>query len=400
MIRRVLGFGLAPLLSLVSPILALPAVARASTPDEWVAVGIGLSLGTVGSSLVNTGWSLRGPILAARTSTSEQGFLIVEFFYSCTAMLLPVAAISGITMHWLVPDDAYWLGWTVFLGTSLTAFSPAWWAIGHGKPSVLVYYSAAPRMASMLSAAVLISQTNQIVWYPILLILGSLLGPTNLALKKRVPVFRGWRIGLRRLFGSRADILVATSTTTTGTLYSAGFAVLAGVAISNPTLLIVVVSADRLFRFSVQSIATLTAALQAWVLSNDARIDAERRRHSLTAHLALGVTGALFFGFLAEPATGLLFGARFATTSTVGAAFGVAFIAVSLSSVFGKHFLVPSGRSLTVLRSTTIGAAAGVPAIVGGGLMFGPAGAASGYAASELLVASIQARSALSKAVQ
>jgi len=69
-LRRLTGFTLLPLLSLVTPFLLMPVIARVAGGGGWSSVVAGQAVGTFGATVVFWGWNVVGPVQAARAETA------------------------------------------------------------------------------------------------------------------------------------------------------------------------------------------------------------------------------------------------------------------------------------------------------------------------------------------
>jgi len=71
-LRRLTGFTVLPLLSLVTPFLLLPVVARVAGPSGWSSFVAGQAVGMVGATVVFWGWNVGGPVLVAQASSAVE----------------------------------------------------------------------------------------------------------------------------------------------------------------------------------------------------------------------------------------------------------------------------------------------------------------------------------------
>jgi hypothetical protein len=67
-LRRLLGFGLVPALSMLSSILLLPIISLKIGPSGWTAVAVGQSIGAIFSSVVSLAWGVIGGIRSQRVT--------------------------------------------------------------------------------------------------------------------------------------------------------------------------------------------------------------------------------------------------------------------------------------------------------------------------------------------
>ena len=176
MLRRLGGFTLLPLLSLVTPFVLLPVVARVAGPQGWSSVVAGQSVGTFGATVVYWGWNVIGPVEAARARGPELTRLYGASLRTRLLLLAPVLpACAAVTV--LVARPGYRLvAVSMALATVLLGLSPAWWGIGVGRPSVLLWFDSVPRVAAAALAVPVVLATRAIWAYPVLLVATTVVG--------------------------------------------------------------------------------------------------------------------------------------------------------------------------------------------------------------------------------
>ncbi|MTB89565.1 hypothetical protein H9L21_14700 [Aeromicrobium senzhongii] len=385
MLRKVAGFGLVPFLALAAPFFLLPIIALRADAGEWTAIALGQSAGAFAGTVVTYGWNLSGPVQLSGSNGERQRALWWEFLASSFLLWIGCAVLQAAALLLVLGGQDFVLGYAVALSLSAVGLTPAWFAVGVGRPSILLFWSAAPRLVSIVLAAFAILATHQLMWYPALLLGATLLGVLGFSVK----TFRGHtrpavpRGDVRARFAANGSVAASTIVSSS---YSAGFLFFVGLAAPG-ALSVGLASCDRLFRFANQAVSTLSNALQAWVLEHDGPRGVRRRRSSVVAHIALGITGFLGFALLGPSVTSLLFGEDFASTYVVSIFFGLAFLAVSVSSVVIKHLMVPARLTRQILLATLVGAIAGIAMILSVARTSEDAGAAFSYLVAEGMVA-------------
>lgn len=123
--RRLLGFGVAPLLTVTVPSLALPPVTRSLTSVEWVALAVGQAAGTIVSIIVAFGCSLSGVVLIRGPSAEGRRRLWKEFLLGSTLLLLLASVLAGPIVWLTVAEEARLYAFCVLLGAGIGGLSLA-----------------------------------------------------------------------------------------------------------------------------------------------------------------------------------------------------------------------------------------------------------------------------------
>lgn len=380
-LRRLIGFGVVPFLSLAAPFLLLPVLARSSTPAEWSAIAVGQAASVIISTITSYGWNLRGVVEAARSDGRQQQVLWSEFLYSSTLLFAASSAVVAGLLLVVLPGTTGWLGATVAVANGLVGLAPSWLSIARGRPGELLAYSALPRITGVAVAGAAIALGADLYVYPTVLAVFSAGGIAAYSLGNTRLV----SVGLASVSGRLRKNFVSSAASLTDAVYSGGFLVVAALFVPTGAMP-ALASADRLFRFAKQATATLTNALQSWVVHVEPAIALRRQRQSVIAHASLGAVGALAFAILGPWFSRMLFGTDLGADGTLMAAFGLAFFVTSVSSALAKHVMMTRDLDSSVFWSTLAGlivAGIGVPVL---GLTAGTVGAAIGYAAAEMVV--------------
>ena len=391
LLRRFAGFAGLPLLSMAAPFLLLPLISRVGGVSGWAAILLGQSVGALGGVLGGLGWGLVGPAEVARADVEGRSRIYAESMASRLLALALVVPVCGGVAFALSSDGYRWTAAAMSSAMVLGALSPAWFSIGIGRPSGIAVYEIVPRLAATGLAAVLVLALRQVWVYPVLLIAATLVGTALYGRRVARVTFRGILTvrAVRALWSTRS----ATATVTIAGSYSSTPVLVVGAV--EPTHAVATFgSADRVYRFSLTAIQVLTNALQAWVsevpVPPGHRLS-RRMRMALAVHTALGLAGLLGFAVLGPVTTRVLFGAEVATSETVAALYGTAYLAVALSSCLARLVLIPLRRTGLVLTSTTTGAVVGLAAMITLGATVGATGVAAGFALSEIAVVAVLA---------
>lgn len=76
----------------------------------------------------------------------------------------------GIITALVVDADSRTLAVAVAVAVALGGFSPSWFCIGEGNPRALLVFDAAPKLAASALSLPILALTQQVIWYPVLLV--------------------------------------------------------------------------------------------------------------------------------------------------------------------------------------------------------------------------------------
>lgn len=375
--RRGFGFVVAPLVSILAFLVVLPVLARTATINEFASIALGQSIGAVATLVVSYGWTVTGPADVARADPARRPLFWIDSLrmrlVAFGVVLLPTSAIA------LALDPAHsWLAPGLAIATAFAGFSPGWYSIGLGQPSIVVWFDAVPKIAGNLVGVVLAASLDNLWWYAAAIAIASTVPIVVFDRRCRAEVpadLRGQRSGITW----RAN-LAPTLTEVTAGLYSLGSTALVAGSITSARTVGVFSGGERLTRGGSAGIVVVSSALTAWVAEAHGRVFRRRVTVSLLAHTALGLLGAAILTAFGPALTALLLGDRFELDRTASFAFGVFYLGWSLETVTARHILAARRRNRVLLISTIIGSATGCVAVVVGSAVGGAAGAATGLA--------------------
>lgn len=388
--RRLMGFSGLSLLSAIGPLALLPVVARMSGQAEWAALGIGQSVGAFLALPVLYGWNLVGPARVARAADARERALLYResiaarllMFVTCLPVGICVAAV-------LAPTGNRQLAAAMAVTMMLNGLSPAWFGVGTGKPAWVAIYDAGPRLLGTVTAIPLVLVSGSAYPYPVAVSISTACGIIACSLRQRPTSGERWpnvRAAARSLVRDRS----AAATMTIAGSYSAAPVAIAGTVLAVGPLASFV-SAERIYRFSLATISSLSDSVQGWVAEARGPQAVRRAARALTAHATLGVSGLIVIVFLGPWLSTVLFSTGLGAGRATFAGFAIAFLAISLNTSLGKHILIPLGKTGWALTSTTVGALAGLASIAVFGHIYGAPGASAAFAASEVAVTTVQA---------
>lgn len=385
-LRRLTGFTVLPLLSLVTPFLLLPVVARVAGPSGWSSFVAGQAVGMVGATVVFWGWNVGGPVLVAQASSAVERAEVYAASLRTRYLLLLGVVPAAAVVSALVAQPGHRVDASAMaVATSLLGLSPSWFGIGVGDPWLLFWYDTMPRVVAAVLGAGVVWATGFVWTYPVLLALS--VAVSLVAFRRRVvagvsgtspfPVSRSGG-ELRTHLGTAGINLAATA-------YASTPVPIVTVAF-RPEVSSPFASADAAYRLGLFTVTAMGNAFQGWTLEGSGGERRSRHRTAFGAHLALGVVGGLLFAALGPWATGFVFGPDVAAPRDVCVWYGVAFLFLSVSTPPIRNLLVPAGRVRLVLGWTLGSAVVGLVLMLGAAVAGWSAGVAAGMAVSEAVL--------------
>ncbi|MCD7101224.1 lipopolysaccharide biosynthesis protein [Pseudoclavibacter sp. 13-3] len=398
LLQRFFGFSTLPLIGSLSSLVLLPVVSRMAGVDGWAAIGLGQAVGSFCGIAVSYGWNtVGGARIALAKSSADRLRIYQESLLTRPALLVLLSIVSCVALSLTLDMDAQvtTLCLMMTVAAMITGMSFAWFAVGEGKPSLILRFETIPTVVCMIVSAVVIILTGNLLWYPIGIASGPLIGlllfhrhVLGRGLPRVDSAFRDVRHAFR-VNGQPALIELAGGLYTAAPVTAAAIA--AGVAATAE-----MTSADKLYRLATMAVMVLGNTLQSWVLETDQRGTRLRRQWmGIAAHLILGIVGFLGLTLLGPWLTRVAFGTEVAVSGPVLMAYGVVFLLISVSTPLNRNVLIPAGKTSTVLVATASAAICSVPAMLVGGHLWGALGVALGFVVSEIAVFSILAPSAM-----
>jgi O-antigen/teichoic acid export membrane protein len=383
-LTRVGGFAGLSLAGAIAPFLVLPVAARLSSEQEWAAIALGQSVGGLLAIFVSLGWNLTGPSLVALTHPDDRADLYIESLLSRGFALVVGVPVASVVSSLLAPADQAPLAVATSLAMLSAGIGIEWYCVGVGSWLDMAKFDLFPRFVSSAIAVAVLLATGEVIFYPVLVGAGSLVGVAAFTVRQFDDVEVRQHLALARLLVALRRSGPAFLTEVAGATYSTGSVALVS-ASTNFSEVAMYSSGDRLYRLSLQSIVALSRALQGWVVTATG-VNRNRVAVALGAYGALGLLGGATLGIVGPWASRLLFGERLGVDTATALAFGIAFMAIACNTALGRLLLVPSGNVRAVMASTFVGAAVGVPTVVAGSHVWGASGGAGGLAFSQAVV--------------
>ncbi|UYN82560.1 MAG: polysaccharide biosynthesis protein [Microcella sp.] len=384
-----LAFAGLPLLSLLTPFLFLPILARIAGPDAWLAIAIGQSVGAFAALFVALGYNTVGPTAVALEKGPARPLVLERSIRPRLLLFMPAALLACTVAALLAPAPHRIDAALMALALTLSGLSSSWYMVGLGRATLIVVYELLPRVVATAIAAVALVTLGQVTWYPTLLTVAALVGTGVFALRT---------VGLRSLLAAspgsvrrvfREHRTALTTEIAGGTYNSLAVTFVSIAAPVNQAAEFV--SGDKLYRIGQYSASALGNALQGWAVEDGPGQFARRARVALVLHLLLGMLGLACFAALGPWLSEVLFGASVAIDLATAWGLGVATLGIALGTALGRVILVGLGARREFMTSVLIGASIGIPSILALSAVIGAAGGAWGLAIGEVVSVICQA---------
>lgn len=384
-LRRLAGFTSLPVISALTPLIALPIVARVSGAEIWIALTVGQAIGTYASTVGYAGWNVLGtPLIAQQPSHRKRRELYARSFYVRAVVVALLAPITVLVSLLIAPPGAGVYALVFALASLLSALGINWYAVGIGSPRTILLYELTPRVVGTFVALPLVLMSANVMWYGLVLLLCPVIGLLAFHLvtfRRLLPKWVGWRT----IGETASEFRAAWSVEATGNLYSNAPLPIAS-ALGDTQAVAGFATSDKLYRYSLFLVSAAGNSFQGWVLERDDPDGRNRRnRAAFFAMLGLGATGGLCMAILGEPASRILFGDQVAGSTSLFIWFGVAFCAVSTSTPIIRNTLIPARRERQVFLVTIVSAIVGIFIMVCGTVLWEVTAVAVGLAVSEII---------------
>ncbi|ACL40384.1 polysaccharide biosynthesis protein [Pseudarthrobacter chlorophenolicus A6] len=356
---RLAGFTGLPLLSIVTPFLLIPIVARVAGAEGWSSVAAGQSAGAFGGAVIAWGWNTLGPVEIAQNPAPQHRAEVYRESIRTRLVLSAAVAPFVFVLAWSLAAPEHRLDAAAMsMTTTVAGMSPAWFCIGAGKPTLLALFDTLPRVVATVIAVPVILMTSQIWLYAAILIvavIASLMVFHRIAVPERGKTFASWRGTFQHLRGHFGPAAISLS----GTTYAATPLPIGQAFVPN-TVMAGFSSADTVYRFGLFSVMALGNTFQGWTLELQEASPRKRHAAAIVSHFVLGLAGAAFLTLLGPLATTLIFGADKSASMATCAFYGLSFLFISASTPFIRNLLLPQGRQRLILVWTLISAIVGV----------------------------------------
>ena len=168
--RRIIGFAGLPFLSLITPFLFLPILARVAGADAWLAFAVGQSSGGFFALIVALGYNTVGPPMVAVSDQDARPILLARSLRARVLVWIPSAVLAAAVAVVIAPSSHRLDAGLMAVAMTMTGLSSAWFMIGLGRASSIAIYEIAPRIVATVAAAIIVVTGGPVLSYPILLI--------------------------------------------------------------------------------------------------------------------------------------------------------------------------------------------------------------------------------------
>jgi len=301
-------FLLIPLISAITPLIALPAISRSVGAAGWAAIAIAQSFGAGAAIIGELGWSIVGPQLVARSLVLAQAQLFQRAMASKIAVGSLLALGAG-TFAGLMAQSLSMVAALVGVASGLGCLNSIWFFIGQNRPIAIVVTDSVPRLLAVTAAAVALHFGAPIIVFPIGLFLG---------------ICSSYVLGARaagtRIFPAGSDFRTVSQTLSRQSTLIGGRAVsslytalpIAIVGLVSPQSVAAFAAAERLMRMGLNAVSAIPNRLQHWLGSSPSTEENYRIKASLFINLCVGALSATIFLLAAPFAISVLFAATIA----------------------------------------------------------------------------------------
>lgn len=377
------------MLSIASPLLALPAVTTSYGADGWAAVAIGQSIGGGAAVLVELGWALSGSQRVAPLMSRPARRILALSLVTKAIVLAPILTSAFVLGMFLAQNQNLAAALTA-VGTALTGLSCVWFYMGRAQLKRILLLDSVPRLAGILFAALWINHGGPLWAYAVIGIILPCCASLIL-----ITTVEGLTPSLLRGYSMRRYMVVlniqrhALAARSLSALYIS--LPVAVVSIVAPNAVAVFGAIERLQRMTLQVLAVLPNMMQSWIGS---ATDFEERRQRIDRAIlyngGLGVAAGITYACLAPLAADLVFSGVVDVSLELSILSGTLVLIVCLSRGTGNLALVAMRKIRTITRSTLWGSTVGVLALFILAKLFGTLGALIAEIIAELVVLLVQ----------
>lgn len=374
-VRRMGVFALLPLLSTLSNLVLLPVVSAHFGRVGWTSLVLGQSIGAAASVICSLQWPTEGPALVTRATPDERTAIMRASMRSRAAAVLACVPLTLLLIAFIDRTDVLVCALSA-LSTTLIGLSPAWFVVGIGRPTLLVWLEGIPRLLGNLAALGLILAGSPLWTYPALLLATS----AFTAGLSWLMLAGGLRYHGRR-WKNDQDGHALRFATLARTL-DAGYGFIAGpiVAVLAPTAYPVFAACDRLGTVANSGLVVVQQGAAGWVAEPESAERRTRRVRAATLYL-LPLSFAVFavLALTTPLLVRLLFSGTVSVSFLASALTGAIVAAGFLGHALFLTGLAPTGHARHGYRYLTVAFLVGMPALVVGALVAGAAGALFGH---------------------
>lgn len=387
-VRRLSGFAMTVVASTVVGLISMPLLILGVGAQVWGHFALAQSVAMLVTVLVSFGWGATGPSTVAGLPVCERPQFYAESFLARSALYLCCVPVMALILSLLLNGDWAFGGFAA-LSLLLPAVSGSWYFVGESRPTRLLFCDALPQMAGTVLGTLSTLATGTMVSFFAVQLLGNL----SAVVISLIVVTRGqqvqwmaggWKGLLATLWGQRHGVWTTTATT----LYVTMPSMLVQVFL--PTSLPMYAFAERLYRYASVAYSPVQQFLQGWVPAAGSGQLRRRVRSATLLSFSLGAAGAFALVLLSDLAAQLLTHGEIELQGQIMVAFGIGFLAVTVSGTVGLACLVALGRLRALSLASWGGAILGVPSLLLAAVFYDAVAVAWAVALAEGVVALLQ----------
>jgi O-antigen/teichoic acid export membrane protein len=371
-------------------LLVVPVTIYIAGADEWGAIAVGQSIGSIATIFVALGWGYNGPSLIARATGIDKRIIAIN---SVVARLIaaPLITLAAAFFAFTLAPTVPWAAVIASITVSLGGLGMAWYFVGDGHPKKMFLLDGVPRWAGNLLGVAALFISHDIYLFLWIQLAGGLFASaiSTINVLSGGPSTPPGAWSIRSAFrGVRSQLYAGITVVTATSFASLPTLVIAALSPSNVPIYAL---GERLVRFALMSITPFLQWAQGWVpKSSPTRPRAWRikwaTRVSFFAAIPLGLVVALVGPFAGH----VLSAGVVELPLILTVAFGIAVATSVISRVVGMACLLALGEDRAVAISAVLGAVVGTPLLFFLVINAGATGAAFSLALSEVIVVTYQ----------
>lgn len=369
-------------------VLSVPAIIHFAGTSAWAGIAVTQAVAGLASVIVAFGWNAMGPSTVAAIEPGDRSGYYYRTLIARVGLFVvaaPLAVVVSVLLAGIDPLAAA-LSTCAYLVQALGA---AWYFVGEGRPSRLLFIDTAPRLVSVLLGIVALASGLGLAVFAGVLLLGTV---TAAAMGAWV-VFRGSRPSRTTLRNPQIGQLLLTqrhaiATTSSAAVYANMPLIAVSLLAPNQRELFALVF--KLYNYAAAALAPLVQFSQSWVPVSGASDVPARSWRAARASLVGGLCAVIAMLALGKPVSYVLSAGQLSPTWELLIPFSIAIGAVTVSQIVGLACLTALGRQSAVAASTAGGAVVGIVLIFALTAFSGTTGTAWSVATTEVLVATYQ----------
>lgn len=358
--RRLLGFGLMPAMSVMASLVLLPLIAHRFGSSAWIALTIGQGVGAIAAVVIAMAWPVIGGNMVASAAGTVPRRQIYRMSVSSRTLVFLVLS-PAIVAACVIFAGSDQLAATLFgLGFALNGLSASWYYAGQGTPSALVWNEGVVRLVSYAVAVAAVLSGLGLWVYGLITLVASI-----------AMYFLNWRTIMGRharmwQSGSAAEATRVIRQQLGGTLsrvlqaayYYGSPIIFAGVARPN---LPVYAAADQVKRTGSNALSLVPTTFVSWVGEAGPAQRRERQRKALATILVACALAILGWFVLGDVIMGFLFASKVTLSWQEQLALVLGITMNLLCSAVELLILVPNGREGLVFNANSVVCLVGIP---------------------------------------